>query len=135
MKCSEQRVVIGGLHAAATSVSVVAMFCPIVAEMAIALCAADGASLIEPEEILSDIADVRSIVAVASLTCTEFVMCGVIACSIAKLASFPLRQVAVDGIASHWMKQLAEISYWQWKYSLPTQGGKQQGLPTWHQEI
>ena len=52
MECPKPRIVICWFHAAVAAVSVVALFCPVVAKVAIALGAADRATLIKPQKVL-----------------------------------------------------------------------------------
>ena len=65
--------------------------------MAIALGAADRAALVEPEEVLADIADVRPVVAVA--TPTGVLPGGSDAGVVAELPALPLGQVAIDSVS------------------------------------
>lgn len=91
------RIVICWFHAAVAAVSVVAMFCPVVAKVAIALGAADRTTLIEPEEILSNVTDVCAVVAIA--TPAGVLPGGSVAGVVAKLAASPRGEVAIDGVA------------------------------------
>ena len=97
MKCAESRIVICRPHATAASISVIAVLCPVVAQLAIALGAADRATLIEPQEILSDVAAMRSIVAVS--TPTGVLPRGAQAGVVAKPSALPLRQIAVNRVS------------------------------------
>lgn len=104
MECPKPRIVICWFHAAVAAVSVVAMFCPVVAKVAIALSAADRTTLIEPEEILANVTDVCAVVAIAAPA--GVLPVGSDAGIVAKLAASPRGEVAIDGIARHRRKQL-----------------------------
>ena len=61
-------------------------------------------TLIEPEEILADIADVRPVVAISAPA--SVLPVGPFAGVVAKLSTRPRRKTTVDCIARRWRKQL-----------------------------
>ena len=104
IECSEPRIVICWFHAAVAAVSVVAMFCPVVAKVTITLGAADRTTLIEPEEILANITDMCAVVTISAPA--GVLPVGSDACVVAKLATSPRGEVAIDGVARDRRQQL-----------------------------